>query len=189
MENYSLDKHNDSEFIRLFKYQIDNLEKGHSTDLNVLVSEKFAKEILRVIYEYSYEERITILFQQVFNYYNYGKELKFDTSIEDFVIEEILHSTSDYNYKENKFKFPLTQKAYENINSNLEELKVVLVLWSHCGGEGGLIIRGRNIGFDTGYTFGEYSTVEFNGKFYEYEGFLFEEHEKIHKPILENPNK
>jgi hypothetical protein len=175
---------NNSEFIRLFKYQIDSLEKGHNPELSVFISENFAKEILTLIHEYSYEERITTLYKEIFDYNNYGEKLMFDTSIEEFVIEEVLYSVTDYNYKENTFKFPLIQKAYQNINSNPEETKVVLVLWSDCGGEGGLIVRGKNIGYDTAYSHSETSEIEFNGKTYEYQGFLSEEYERLHKLIL-----
>lgn len=175
---------NNSEFIRLFKYQIDSLEKGHNPELTVFISENFAKEILTLIHEYSYEERITTLYKEIFDYNNYGEKLMFDTSIEEFVIEEVLYSVTDYNYKENTFKFPLIQKAYQNINSNPEETKVVLVLWSDCGGEGGLIVRGENIGYDTAYSHSETSEIEFNGKTYEYQGFLSEECERLHKLIL-----
>lgn len=185
VENYLSGKYDNSEFIRLFKHQVDSIEIGSYPELGILISPKFAKEILTLVHEYSFEERTTTLFQEILDHNNYGKELKIETSLEDFVIEEILYAIIDYNYIENKFKFPLIQKAYENINSKIEELKVVLILWGHCGGEGGLIVRGKNIGFDTGYSHGESSEVEFRGKKYEYKGFLFEEHEKIHKPILE----
>lgn len=185
IENYLSDKNNNSQFIRLFKDQVDSIEKGYNPILLILISPKFAKEILTLIYEYSFEDRTTTLFQEIFDYNNYSKELKIDTNIEDFVIEEILYSVIDYNYIENKFKFPLIQKAFENIESNAEEIKVILILWGHCGGEGGLIVRGKNTGFDSGYAHEDSSVVEFRGKKYEYRGFLFEEYEKIHKPILE----
>lgn len=184
LKDYSNGDNDDSPFIRLFKAQIDSIKKGHNPELKVLISENFAREILTLIFEFSYKERTSILFKEIFEYNSYGDKMKFDTSIEDFVIEEILYSIIDYNYKENRFKFPMIQKAYEKINSNPEELKVFLVLWCDCGGEGGLIVRGKNIGCDTGYTHSKSSEIEFNGKIYEYEGYLFEEHEKLHKPIL-----
>jgi len=185
LENYLSDKNNNSEFIRLFKSQVDSLEKNYKPELSILISPKFAIEILTLIHEYSYEDRITTLFHEICNYNNYSTELKIETSIEDFVIEETLYAVIDYDYIENKFKFPLIQKAFENINSNTEEIKVILILWSHCDGEGGLIVRGKNTGFDSGYAHGDSSEVEFRGKKYDYKGFQFEEHEKIHKPILE----
>lgn len=185
---YSNGDNDNSEFIRLFKPQIDSIKKGYNPELKVLISENFAKEILNIIFEFSYEERITVLFQNICKYNNYGDKIKFDTNIEDFVIEEVLYSIVDYNYKENCFKLPIIQKAYEKINSNSEELKVFLVLWCDCGGEGGLIVRGKNIGCDTGYTHSDSSEIEFNGKTYEYDGYLFEKHEKLHKPILSKNN-
>ena len=185
VENYLSGKNNNSEFIRLFKHHFDSLEKDYDPELSILISPKFAKEILTLIHEYSYEKRISTLFQEIFDYNNYGKELNIETNIEDFVIEEILYAVIDYNYIENKFKFPLIQKAFENINSNTEEIKVILILWTHCGGEGGLIVRGKNTGFDSGYSHGETLELDFKGKKYEYKGFVFEDIEKIHKPILE----
>lgn len=93
-------------------------------DLSILVSENFAKEILKLIYEFSYEQRITILFKDICQYNNHEENIKFDTSMEDFVIEEILYTVFDYSYKENQFKFPLVQKAYETIGSNTEEIRL-----------------------------------------------------------------
>ncbi|REH00851.1 hypothetical protein [Flavobacterium aquicola] len=185
---YSNGDTDNSEFIRLFKPQIDSIKKGYNPELRVLISENFAKEILTLIHEYSYEERITTLYKEIFNNKNYGKELKLDTNMDKIVIEEVLYSVTDYNYKENTFKFPLIQKAYKKINSNPEEIKVFLVLWCDCGGEGGLIVRGKNIGCDTGYTHSDSSEIEFNGKIYEYDGYLFEKHEKLHKAILSKSN-
>jgi len=186
LNHYLNGKNSNSEFVRLFKSQIDDVEKTLNPDLSILVSENFAKEILKLIYEFSYEERTTILFKDICHYNNYEENIKFDTSIEDFVIEEILYTVVDYSYKENKFKFPLVQKAYETIGSNTEEIKVVLVLWAHCGGQGGIIIRGKNIGFDSFCVHTDYSEVEFNGKNYSYKGFPSKEYERLHKPILEN---
>ena len=187
VQEYYLNGDNyNSQFIRLFKSQIDSVKRGDYPYLSVLISEKLAKEILKLVYEFSYDERITTLFQKVLNYNNYKKDIKFDTSVEDFVIEEILYSTIDYNYKEDKFDFPLIQKAYENINSNHQELKVVLILWADCGGEGAIIVRGKNTGYDTGYPHSESTEIVFNEKTYEYRGFLFENYEKLHKPIIEN---
>lgn len=186
VNHYLNGKNSNSEFIRLFKSQIDNLEKTFSPDLSVLISENFAKEILKLIYEFSYEERITVLFKDICHYNNYDEKIKFDTSIEDFVIEEILYTVVDYSYKENQFKFPLVQKAYETLDSNSEEIKVILILWVHCGGEGGIIIKGKNIGFDSFYVHTDYSEVVFNGKTYCYKGFPSEEYERLHQPVLEN---
>jgi hypothetical protein len=185
-ECYLGDRNTNSEFIRLFKYEVDTAEKGYHPDLGVLISSKFAKEILKLIYEYSCEDRTTTLLQHVFDYNNYGSQIKIEPNTEDFVVEEIFCAVSDYNYIENKFKFPLIQKAFENIGSNTEEIKVILILWSHCGGEGGIIVRGKNTGFDSGYTHIDFSEVEFEGKKYGYQGFSLEEHEKPHRPILEN---
>lgn len=186
MDIYSNGNNNNSEFIRLFKDTVVSLEKGYQPQLSILISPQFAIEILTLIHEYSYQERITTLFQEICSYNNYNKELINNVkNIEDFVIEEILYIVIDYNYKENKFKFPLIQKAFENINSNIEEIKVLLILWAHCGGEGGLIVRGKNTGFDAGYVHGETKEIDFKGKKYEYDGFVFEEHERIHKLITE----
>ena len=65
LNHYLNDKNSNSEFVRLFKSQIDDVEKTLSPDLSILVSENFAKEILKLIYEFSYEERITILFKDI----------------------------------------------------------------------------------------------------------------------------
>lgn len=183
VKHYLNRKNSDSEFMRLFKSQIDDVEKGLNPDLYILVSENFAKEILKLIYEYSYDERVTILFKNICDYNNYGKNIKFDTAIEVFVIEEILYTVNDYDFKQNQFKFPLIQKAYENIALNTEEIKVILLLWGHCGGKGGVIVRGKNIGYDSFCVHTDYSEVEYNGNFYSYQGFPPEEYETLHTPV------
>lgn len=185
VKHYLNGNNNNSQFIRLFKSEIESVKNGNYPHLNVLISEKFAKEILKLIFEHSYNERITTLFQKIFDYNNYGKGIKIDTSIEDFVIDEILYSIVDYNYRNDSFDFPIIQKAYENINSDHNEMKVVLVLSVDCGGEGGIIVRGKNEGFDINYSHTESLDLEFNGKKYEYKGFVFEEYEKLHQPIIE----
>jgi hypothetical protein len=186
LQIYLSGKNNNSEFFRLFKSHIDSLKRGSVPDLSVLISEKFVNEILTLIHKYPYENRTTILFQEVYDYQYKGREIEIGKDVEDFVIEEILYSVNDYNYKENRFDFPLVQEAYQNLGSDTEQMKVVLLLWGHCGGEGGLIVRGKNVGYDTGYTHDESSQIEFNRKIYEYKGFLFEKHEELHKPIPEN---
>lgn len=186
LQTYLNGKNNNSEFLRLFKFQIDSLEQGSAPDLRVLISEKFANEILTLIHKYPYEKRTTVLFQEVYDYQYKGREIKIEPDVGDFVIEEILYNVIDYNYRENRFDFALVQEAYQNLGSDPEEMKVVLILWSHCGGEGGLIVRGKNVGYNTGYTHGESSEIEFNTKKYEYDGFLFEENERLHKPISEH---
>ena len=52
-----------------------------------------------------------------------------------------------------------------------------------------LIVRGKNIGYNSGYPHNEYNEIYFNGKKFEYPGFKFEEFEKPHKPILEKLEK
>jgi hypothetical protein len=183
VQKYYLNYDGNSRFLEFLKSQIDSTKKGYYPELLVLISEKFAKEILTLIFKFPYEERITDLFKIVCEYNKYGKDIIIERSIEDFVIEEILYSVIDYNYKENKFGFPLIQKAYKNINFNSEEVKIILRLWIDCGGEGGLIIRGKNVGCDTVYSHNEDSKIKFNGKIYEYKGFFFEEYEKSHKPF------
>ncbi len=182
VKHYLNGKNGDSEFMRLFKSQIDDLEKESTPYLNILISEKFAERIINEIFKFSLEERITYLFNKLCEHHNYKKEI-LSEDIQDFVVEEILYTVFDYNYKENRFEFPLIQKAYETFDSNTEEIKVVLVLWGHCGGEGGIIVRGENIGYDIGYTHSDLSEIENNGKFYSYLGFPPKNYESLHKPV------
>lgn len=182
LKHYSNNKNINSEFIRLFTSQLDSLEQGVTPDLSILISEKFAQRILNEIFKFSLEERISALYDKLCEHHNYKKEL-ISENTEDFIVEEILYTVIDYNYKENRFEFPLIQKAYETFGSNTEEIKVVLVLYGHCGGEGGIIVRGKNIGYDTGYTHSDESEIEYKGKKYLYRGFSFEDYEKLHQPI------
>ncbi|TXD80880.1 hypothetical protein ESY86_20495 [Subsaximicrobium wynnwilliamsii] len=183
---YYLDGRNsNSQFVRLFKSNFDSVEKRKYPYLKVLLSEMFAREILTLIHEYSYDERINDLFYEIYNYHYKDKQIIFDTNKEDFVIDEIFYATIDYNYKKNQFKFPLIQNAYEKLDSNPEFLKVILILHGSCGGDGGIIVRGKNIGYDSGYIHGEKTEVEFNDKIFEYNGYSFENYEKIHKVIEE----
>lgn len=174
---YSLHRNKEFDFLRLFEAQYEDVKNGLSPYLSILISEEFAKEILNLIYEYSYEERVTILFQEICNY-NKEKKINIESNIEDFVLEEILFSVNDYNYIENKFDFFLIQKAYENIGSDFNKMKVILILFGDCGGEGGIIVRGKNRGFSSNYTHGEFSEIEYGGNKVKYLGYLFEQYEK-----------
>lgn len=189
IKSYKKNQNQNSEFIRLFKYQIESLKKGYIPELSVLISEKFALEILKVIDETPIKERYNDILQKLEMYdtsfYN-GKKIFPSLDSIKLIIEEVFGYLSDYDFKNNRFKFPLIQKAYENLNSNYNEMKVILILYGDCGGVGGIIVRGKNIGFDSGYSNLESSQIEVNGETIEYDGYLFEKHERLHKPIIEN---
>ncbi len=192
LKSYQKNQNKNSQFIRLFKSQIASIRKGSTDHLSVLVSEKFALEILKIIDEIPSQKRYNVLFHKLEMYdpsfYN-GKKMIPSLDSVKLIIEEVFCYLNDYDFKENKFKFPLIQKAYENLKSNYNEMKVILILYGDCGGEGGIIVRGKNIGFDSGYPHGESSEIEFNDITYEYKGYFFEKYEKLHKPILENFNQ
>jgi hypothetical protein len=189
LKNYSKGKNNKSEFVRLFKSNVDSIKKGSSATLSVLISEKFVLEILKIIDRIPKQVRYNILFEKLEMYdksfYN-KKRMIPSLDSEKLIIEEVLCYLNDYDFKANRFKFPLIQEAYENLNSNYNEMKVILILYGDCGGEGGIIVRGKNVGFDSGYPHGESSEIKFNGEIIEYDGYFFENHERLHKPIIEN---
>lgn len=186
---YSEGKNNNSNFIRLFKSHVEHLEKGILPELRILISEKFAFEILNLINKYPVQDQYDVLFSklELYDLFFYkGKKMKEGLHTEKLLIEEIFYIVNDYNYKKNIFNFPLIQEAYQNLDSNPEVMKVILVLSGDCGGESGLIVRGKNLGYDTLYTHGESSEIEFNGQTYEYDGYLFENYERLHKIIIES---
>ncbi len=183
---YKNNKNSNSEFIRLFGSHVNSMKKNNQPELRVRISEEFAMEILKLIHEYPLEERVNSLLQEIYDLYYEGRKISIDTSEEKCVAEEILYWVEDYNSKENRFSFPLIQRAYENLGSNPQNINLILILWAHCGGEGGIVVRGKNIGYDAGYTHGESSEIEFNGKTFEYEGYLSENLEKPHRLTQEN---
>ncbi|WP_396147913.1 hypothetical protein [Flavobacterium sp.] len=190
-ENYLNDRNNNSEFVRLFKSNFDSEKKDFNPILRVLISERFAIEILKLIYDYPKQERYNILFNEleIYDIFYKGKKMASSLDSEKLIIEEVLYYVDHYDYKKNQFKFPLIQQAYKNLDSNPDIMKVVLILHGSCGGEGGIIVRGKNLGYDSGCVHGESSEIEFNEEVFEYEGYSFEKYERIHKPILENPKK
>lgn len=190
-ENYLNDRNNNSEFVRLFKSNFDSIKKDNYPDLRILISERFAIEILKLIYNYPKQERYNILFQELemYDIFYKGKKMANNLDSEKLLIEEILFYVSHYDYRKNQFKFPLIQRAYKNLDSNPDEMKVILILYASCGGEGGIIVRGKNLGYDSGYAYHESSEIEFNDEVFEYDGYSSEKQERIHKPILENPNQ
>lgn len=185
---YSEGKNNNSNFIRLFKSHVEHLEKGILPELRILISEKFAFEILNLINRYPAYDRYNILFNslELYDPIYEGKKMKEGLHTEKLLVELIFYLVNDYDYAKSSFKFPLIQEAYQNLDSNPEMMKVIFVLSGDCGGESGLIVRGKNLGYDTWYTHGESSEIEFNGQTYEYDGYLFENYERLHKLIIEN---
>lgn len=186
---YEKNQNQNSQFIRLFECQVESINKGNKPDLSILISEKFVLEILKIIEEIPVQERLNILFKKLEMYDNsFYKGKKMTPSLDSIklIIEEILFYLNDYDYKENKFKFPLIQKAYENLKLDYNEMKLILILSADCGGEGGIIVRGRNVGFDSGYPHSEFSEIEFNGEIIQYRGYFFEKHERSHIPVIEN---
>lgn len=189
--NCYLGKYGNYEFIRLFKANFDSIEKDYYPELRVLISEKFVLEILKVIYSFPKEEIYNTLFSnlEMYNSFYEGKKMTNSLDSEKLLIEELLYFINDYDYRKNQFKFPLIQKAFENLDSNPNVMKVILILYGSCGDEGGIIIRGKNLGYDSSLAHGESSEIEFNEEVFQYEGFSFEKFERIHKPILENHNR
>ncbi|MGH1388448.1 hypothetical protein [Kordia sp.] len=178
------------QFPRLFSYVCQSSGKPEMT---VLLSEEFAVEILNLIYAIPEENRMQTLFNQIkaneFNEINDKYHLKnnklyngtnpkpSNDDVEEFILDEIFFSVNDYDYKNNKFNFPLVQKAYKNLGSDSNYMKVILILWADCGGEGGIIVRGKNTGYCSGYAHIDDSVIVFNEKTIMYRGYMSEKHE------------
>lgn len=188
LKNYLNGKNNNSEFARLFKSNFTSINEESKPHINILISEEFVLEILKLKDIFPKHKRCELLFQELNNHdiFYEGKKMIPDLNSEKLLIEEILCHSNDYDYTKNRFKFPLIQKAYENLNSNYLLMKVILILSGDCGGESGIIVRGKNVGFDIGYQHDQSSQIEFNGMTYEYNGYFFENYERLHKPIIEN---
>ncbi len=189
VKSYETNQNQNSQFIRLFKSQIESIKRGSKPELSILISENFVLEILKIIEGIPIQERYDMLFQKLEVYdtsFYKGRKMTLSLDSVKSIIEEILCYLNDYDYKENRFKFPLIQKAYEKLTSDCNEMKVILILYADCGGEGGIIVRGKNIGCNSGYPFNESSEIEFNGETIEYSGYFFEEHERLHKPVIKN---
>ena len=183
----------DFEFIRLFKYQYESCKNGQKPYLSVLISEAFALEILKLIYAIPNEERMEVLFNKISNHSFNGinKKIYFENNklysgidhnpieddIEEFILDEIFYSVNDYDYAKNEFNFHLIQTAYENLQSDCENIKVILILYADCGGEGGIIVRGKHLGYSAGYAHIDESYIVFNEKRIAYRGFIQEKYE------------
>ncbi|WP_298901606.1 hypothetical protein [uncultured Psychroserpens sp.] len=196
------DKNIDFEFIRLFRDLYGSSKKGEYPYISLLISENFALEILKLIYAIPDTNRMEILFESIKNHpFNgihtkiYLKNNTLYRSIDDkpiaedteeFIIEEILFAVNDYDYRSNSFNFPLIQKAYESLNSDSSNIKVILILSVDCGGEGGIIVRGKHMGYSASYAHIDESYVMFNEKRIAYSGFLCEDSER---PYIEMDKK
>lgn len=184
-----LDSNNSSsEFVRLFKA---NFQSSKNPQLSILISEKFVLEILNLINNYPENDRYGLLFRDLETYDTFykGKKMKPDLDSEKLLIEEILYYVSHYDYKNNQFKFPIIQRTYEKLNSNQDLMKVILILYGSCGGEGGIIVRGENVGHDCGYAHGEMSEIKMYEDTIEYRGYSSIAYERSHLAILENHRK
>tara|TARA_R110002072_G_scaffold294963_3_gene465571 strand:+ start:525 stop:1298 length:774 start_codon:yes stop_codon:yes gene_type:complete len=201
LDFYSLHENEnmDLEFVRLFKHQYESIKDGGNPYISVLISEKLAIEIVKLCMTIPEHNRIEILFDKIKNHsfnkigekmyfkndklYNSFKNKPIEEDYEEFVLDEILYSVNDYDFRNNRFNFSLIQQAYENIGSEINNIKAILILWVHCGGEGGIIVKGKNVGYETGYAHIDDLDLNFNGKNIKYRGFLHEENEKIYTEI------
>lgn len=100
----------------------------------------------------------------------------FDNTLSYLLIDGV----NFYDVNTNKFQLPIINRAYEDIESNRNELKIIMLTWAHCGGWGGLILNGIKAGFDGGGMHGHYLEVEHEGQKYEYNSNFYEHMEKHH---------
>ncbi|MBI1306957.1 MAG: hypothetical protein GC181_10180 [Bacteroidetes bacterium] len=181
-------------FIQAFKVEYENAKQGYLPEMSILISESFASEILKLYFAVPEKERIETTLAHIKNhpfnemgnkfysknnqlYHSHNNQLV-DEDNDVFLLDEIFYAVKDYDVKENQFNFSLVQKAYENCGCDDQNIKVILLLWAHCGGEGGLIVKGKNTGYETGYAYLDDVKILYQNKVFRYPGFLKEEFEK-----------
>ena len=86
-----------------------------------------------------------------------------------------------YNIELNKFQISIINKTYEETDFNTNNIKVLLCNWMHCGGWGGIVLRGKNVGYEGGAMHGHYLEVDYKGIKYEYNSCY---HANIEQPYL-----
>lgn len=194
IQSHCLDVGNgESEFMLLFKSLIRDIQIGYQPHFVVQISEAFANEILKLVFEVPDKERVDFLFKQISNHsFNGIKNLiikdnqLFNTftkenikdNVEEFIISEIFYAVNDYDTLNDRFNFGLVQNAYERLGSNQLDFKLVLILWMLNGGEGGVILRGKHAGYSCSYAHHEFKEIEVSGRKFVYPGFLSSEYEK-----------
>lgn len=156
--------------------------------IEILMSEAFAREVIRLMDLVKEEHGLEHLFQQIKNHeFNKIKNCDliheklintktgqpFNEDLEEFVYSEILYTVNDYDFKKNRFNYPLLQQAFENLNSDINLIKCILVLYADCGGLGGIIFKGLKAGHHIDHSYDDpIHDIVHNGKNIEYQGFV-----------------
>lgn len=167
-EFYITEQYVENEFWRL----IDNINYKSNIPITVQIDKPFAKKIIETLLKLNSNEQEILIKKQ-----SRGSTLlSMDTILK-------LHLTTYLNYynpKLNRFHNEIIQSCYEYFQSDDSHLKVILSLWAHCGGWGGIIIKGKNKGFHGGGMHDHYQTVTFKNVDYEYNSNSHESMESDH---------
>ena len=137
----------------------------------VQINSRFARKIVE-FYQQLEEQEIQNLIKELESFEN---PTEFSHNILEYLL---IDGPNNYDYQANTFKISLLQKAYKSIGLDTNNIKVLLTIWAHCGGWGGLIIRGYNAAYHGGGMHGHYLEVSVNGKLYEYNSNFYEQMEE-----------
>lgn len=190
----------DSFLLESLIFEYDRIKERNEAHTNILISEVFAQEIMKLISltinDHGIEKVFTMICNHEFNGIK-NVEIKnnklFDTrenkyrneSLEIFIYNQIFFATRDFDIKHNQFNFSIIQNAYENLSSDEKLIKCIWILDADCGGEGGMIVKGANTGNRIDYYYGAFDRhIPFQDETIEYEGFPEPKWEKSYVKLL-----
>lgn len=151
---------------------IERINFNENFQLVIQIDDIFAKEIIKTLLNLSSNEKKELIAEET-----QGNVVpNFEILVNSYLTEYV----NKYNPETNQFQRKYIQKSYKKLGNNSSHLKIVLCLWAHCGGWGGIIIKGKNAGFNGGGMHGHYKTVTVDSKEYEYNSNFYENMEKSH---------
>jgi hypothetical protein len=147
---------------------------GYVPELVVQITPEFAKQIadtfthLKAEEKLQLEEEIKNVDAENFNW--------FTNTLSYLLIDGV----RKYNVETNTFAISVIDAAYIKLLSNIDLMRLILKTWEHCGGWGGVVLRGEKTGYDGGGSHDRFAGIEYNGETYEYSSNFFGSIEKHH---------
>jgi hypothetical protein len=149
----------ENDFTRQIKH---NLEMDIKPQILIHFSENFAQLICAEYFKLNDAQRASLSIE-IEQLSNGGFQAQTQEAIQYILTEGPLF----YEFDEDCFSFTFLNTVYkENYHDSL--LIKSLVLWTHCGGCGSIILNTNKKGFNSGEMFGHFLEIENQGKKYEY---------------------
>ncbi|SHN43968.1 hypothetical protein [Chitinophaga sp. CF418] len=138
--------------------------EGSKASLIVQINASFAMAIIEAYKALTADEKADLKHQvEKLDIHN---ELQRSPNMLSYLLSE---GIDHYDFGEDAFRIPVIQTARSKVIADKPYFNVVLFLWAHCGGWGGIVLRGEHPSYDGGGTHGEeYLEVASEGEIFEY---------------------